>query len=314
MPKRIDGKKIKDIDGFFRMAAMFVGRERVDSCNYMFLDIPTKHMDEWIEKKKQEGFDYYYRDIIIAALVRVFYLRPRLNRFIMNGNFYQRNNIVLSQALHKNLKTGEQETTCKVHLTGKETIAEIKAAWETSAGQAIHGTNATDAFTGGFLGRMPTWALRTMVNMYRWGDKYGWLPRKFIEQESPFHASIWFTDMKSLSMGAHLHHLYNFGTVGLFCCIGKDEVKPYVDPDTKQLRAEKCITLGISEDERFIDGLTFAKVLKMIYRILDNLSCLEIPPDDEDIIQPVNSYQMKKDAAKQAKLDKKAAKKNKKNN
>ena len=310
--RRHDGKKLKDIDGFFRMASMFVGRTRVEATNYMYLDYSTKKMDEYIAAKKLEGLDYTYADIFLACLIRVFYLRPRLNRFIVNGHFYQRHGIVVSMALHKNLKTGEQETTCKCRFTGKETIQEIKEMWHKTIESTLSGDNATDNFTGGALGRMPTWILKIIVGTLRKLDKWGMLSGKFIDNVSPFHCSIFFANMKSVHLGPHLHHLYNFGTCGFMCALGKEEWRAGVNPETGEVFPEQYISMGVSEDERFIDGLTYANVVKTVSRMIDNLSVLERAPEDDEIRHPVNSYQLAKEAKRAAKQEKKDAKRAKK--
>ena len=78
------GKKIKKIRGFERMLALIVAKDRDEATNLFTMEVMAKNMDEYIEKKReQDGIEYSYRDIIIAGLVRVFYLRPRLNRFII---------------------------------------------------------------------------------------------------------------------------------------------------------------------------------------------------------------------------------------
>lgn len=52
--------------------------------------------------------------------------RPRLNRFVMNGRTYARNEIFISLAIKKNLTDDGIETTIKLPFTGKENIFEIK--------------------------------------------------------------------------------------------------------------------------------------------------------------------------------------------
>ena len=283
---RKDGVKIKGVDGFSRMGCQIVGKTRVESTNLYTQLIKTKAMDEFIEEKKKEGIEYTYRDIAIAALVRVFYLRPRFNRFVVAGNFYQRKNIDVAIVMHKNLRTGEKETVVKCRFTGKETLAEIKKQLDETLHTAIYGTNDTDEFVDGILGKVPTWVLRLFMSWLRFADRWGLLSEKFMYDISPFHASMVFGDMKSVHLGPVWHHLYNFGNCGFFATMGKDEYKALVDPKTLEIRAEKVVELGISEDERFVDGLTYSHMIKTINRMMENISVLERAPEDDEIKLP----------------------------
>jgi len=307
---RKDGKKIKGTDGFMRMAALLVGEDRVSSTCYYTHEVLAKKMDDFIARKKaEEGIEYTYRDICIAGLVRVFYLRPQLNRFVYKGTFYQRNFIDVAMAMHKSLKTGEQETTIKCRFTGKETIREVKEKVDKEIIRAVTGDNGTDAFSGGFLGKMPTWVLRFILSIMKVGDRLGLFSDKFMFETSPMHASILFVDLKSIHLAPVWHHLYNFGNCGFTCTMGKEKLVAYADPKTMEISAQKVVELGIGEDERFIDGLTYSHMVRTINRIIDNLEILErVPEDDEVRAGPLNPYQ-KKQAVKLAKrMAKKQAK------
>ena len=134
---------------------------------------------------------------------------------------------------------------------------------------------------------------------------------------SPFHTSCYVTYLKSIKCDAIIHHIYNFGTTGLFVAIGKEKHVPVAD--FEELKVGKVMNLGINMDERFCDGFYFAKSLRMWNDMFHNLEALEKPYEitDEVIIahkQKMAKKQAKidaKQAKKQAKLDKKASKKQK---
>jgi hypothetical protein len=68
--------------------------------------------------------------------------------------------------------------------------------------------------------------LRGGVKILRWMDKHGMLP-KFVIKASPFHTSAFLTNVASLGIDAIFHHLYDFGTTGLFLAMGKKK-KSYI--------------------------------------------------------------------------------------
>ncbi|MDR0462313.1 MAG: hypothetical protein LBG88_03205 [Christensenellaceae bacterium] len=284
--KRKDGLKIKGLNGFLRLGALLVGENRTNVQNYYTQELLARHMDEWIAEKNKHGMEYNYRDIAVATIVRLFYQRPELNRFIVKGNFYQRYFVDFGLVMHKNLRTGEKETVVKCRFTGKETIAEIKQKLDATITNAISGTNATDDIVDSFLGSLPNPLLRLFVWTLRLCDRWGMLSDKFMFEVSPFHSSAMFGDMKSVHLGPVWHHLYNFGNCGFFATMGKEQLKPVVDAKTGQTKSEKVIELGITEDERFIDGLTYSHVMKSFERIISNLSVLETAPEADDAKWP----------------------------
>ena len=280
--RRPDGKKIKGISGFDRILSLIVGKTRNETTNFWTTQMSTLFIDPYIEEKRKEGMELTYRDIIISLLVRVFYLRPRLNRFVVGGNFYQRNFIDVAVTLHKNLRTGDGETAIKCRFTGKETIYEIKKQLDEKIDIAMNATNDTDDFSRR-INWMPTWLLRLFVRCFRGLDRLGLLSDKFLLNTSPFHASIFFADLKSIHLGKIYHHLYNFGNCGFFCTMGKEKQIPIVDEKTGEIKIDKIFELGVSIDERFIDGFYYSGMIKLVNRILENLHCLDRAPHDDEI-------------------------------
>jgi len=314
---RKDGRRIKGINGFTRIAAQMLGNTRVETTNLYTQEVITKPMDEYIAKKsKEDGVEYTYRDIAIATLVRVFYLRPHLNRFVYRGNFYQRNYIDIAIVMHKNLRTGEQETVVKCRFTGKETLREVKQILDTTIIRAMTETVETDEFVNKIGSKLPTWLLRCAMSMMRWADRWGLLSDNFMFTVSPFHTSVLFADMKSVHLGPVWHHMYNFGNCGFMACMGKEKKKAIVDVKTNTIQPTQVLELGISMDERFIDGLTYSHVIKTIERAVANLTVLERAPEEDERKWPWGTPTemkqrekwKKQDARKAAKLAKKVKK------
>lgn len=308
--RRPDGKQIKGIDGITKLTPLLM-RSREGAANYFIFQEAAKYYDNYIAAKKEEGKEYTYRDLSIAMMIRLFRLHPRLNRFITAGRFYQRNWIDVSMMVHKSLRTGESETAIKARFTGDETLDEIKDKLDKTIYKAVFETNATDNTTD-FFGKLPHFLLRTLAGGVRLFDRWGLLSDKFLSESSPFHCSIFFSDLKSIGLDTVHHHLYNFGNCGFFAAMGKEKAVPIVDPETGEIRAEKVFEIGVSMDERFIDGLYYARVVKTIRRIIKNFACLERPPEEREINRLKTDKEIKaekKEKKKQAKLEKKNKKK-----
>ena len=269
---RSDGRKLKNIPPFFRIIPQ-VMRTRSDSQVYYDYDMPIKEMDEYINRKAAEGIKISYMNIVYAALVRLVALRPRLNRFVMNGRTFARNEIYISLAIKKSLSDDGQETTIKLPFNGTENIFEIKEKLDSKINEnkEIIKVNETDALAKA-LSLIPNFLLKMAVSIIMFLDKHGMLP-KFIIKASPFHTSAFLTNVASLGIDAIYHHLYDFGTTGVFLAMGKKK-KSYIYDD-ENFKEEKCISLAFVCDERICDGYYFASSVKMVNRYLKKPELLE---------------------------------------
>ena len=278
---RSDGRKIKNIPPFFKIIPQ-VMRRRSDSQVFYSYEIPIKAMDEYINKKAEEGIKISYMYIIYTAMIRLIGQRPQLNRFVMNGRTYARNEILISLAIKKSLTDEGDETTIKLPFTGCETIFDIKEKLDSviSENKDISTTNETDILATA-LSFIPNFLLKIAVSFIMFLDKHGMLP-KFIINASPFHTSAFLTNVASLGIDAIYHHLYDFGTTGLFLAMGKKK-KDYIYDD-ETIKEEKCISLAFVCDERICDGYYFANSVKMFNRYLKKPELLETPIEKvEDI-------------------------------
>ena len=270
---RSDGRKIKNIPPFFKVIPS-VMLTRNDSQVYFKQDIVLNGMDEYISKKAEEGIKLSYMDIIYATVVRIIAERPSLNRFVMNGRLYARDGIYVSLAIKKSLSDDGQETTLKIKYDGSENIFEIKNKLEETIKQNkdTETSNNTDNMAGA-LSKTPTVVVKFAVNLFRFLDKHGLLPRAVINA-SPFHTSAFLTNVGSLGIDTIYHHLYNFGTTSMFFAMGKKK-KSYIYEDD-EIKKEKCITIAFVGDERICDGYYYASSFRSFIRYLNHPELLEV--------------------------------------
>lgn len=273
---RSDGRKIKTLPAFFKVIPS-VMLERNDSQVLYKQDIPIKYLDEYIDNKAKDGIKIAHMHIIYAAIVRVIAERPRLNRFVMNGTTYARNKIYVSLAIKKNLTDDGVETTTKIEYQGTETIFDIKQKLDAIIEQnkEVEANNETDKLAK-TLGLIPTGLIRVAVKFLKFLDRHGLLPKAIIKA-SPFHTSVFLTNVGSLGIDTIYHHLYNFGTTSMFFSMGKKK-KSFIYED-KEIKEEKCITLAFVGDERICDGFYYANSFKSLFRYLKKPELLETAPD-----------------------------------
>lgn len=271
---RSDGRKLKTVPPFFRVIPC-VMLERNDAQVYFKQDIKLKELDEYIDRKAKEGIKLSYMNIIYAAIVRIIAERPYLNRFAMNGSLYARNQIFVSLAIKKSFADEGQETTIKLPFTGTENIFEIKEKLDKAIEQNkdYSTSNNTDALAKAFS-IVPNGLIRAAFKFIKFLDKHGAVPKAIISA-SPFHTSVFLTNVGSLGIDSIYHHLYNFGTTSLFFAMGKKK-KSYIYDDD-EMHEEKCITIAFVGDKRICDGYYYATSFKQLSKYLKKPELLEQP-------------------------------------
>lgn len=297
---RNDGKKVKGMN-IIDKAEPFFMPQRIDAVNYTAIKIVCDPMDDFIARKRKEGEHYNYMYILMAAVARVLYSKPRLNRFIMRGTVYQRNYISISMDVKKKLVEDGEQMTLKFYFTGKESLPEIKNIVETEINKNldVKAVDSTTKVAGKFC-KLPDFLFRWALGIARWADKHGLLSKKLINA-SPFHTSCFITNLKSIKLGHIFHHLYNFGTTTMFISLGKEKMEPWVE-NNKDLKVKKILTLGFSLDERVADGLYLGQCLRMMQDLLANPELLMTPlPDDGTVPKWLITKPKKKKKTKEKK-------------
>ena len=212
---RPDGKKVKDLDPIQRIMPHIM-TARHDSQNLTSYDCPCEPLDQFIRSQAASGVEYNYMHILIAALVRTIACYPRLNRFIMNGRIFKHNQIQISFVVKKNLSPDAPDAVVKLDLIGLESLPEIRGKIHeaVTANNHIAANNGTDKLAR-LLTMTPNVLIKILVGTIKLLDRHGLLPGAIIKL-SPFHTSAFVTNLKSIKGPAIYHHLYDFGTTGMF--------------------------------------------------------------------------------------------------
>jgi len=274
---RSDGKRIKTIDPITTLMPHIM-TTRNDAMVMSEYEINCKGMDEYIFAKRKEGVHLTYMDIVIPAMVRTIALRPKLNRFVINRRFYKRNDIQIALTVKKALKDTADETTIKMTFKGTETLPEIHEMMDQviKANTKVVAVNDTDKLAK-LLTIVPNFLIKFLVGVLKFMDMQGMLP-KSVFTVSPFHTSVFITNMKSIKMNSVYHHIYNFGTTSIFIAMGKEKYVPVVlDADEEKFGVAKIMKVGIVVDERITDGLYFGNSFREMKHYLDNPFLLDTP-------------------------------------
>ena len=275
--KRYDGRRVRSIDPI-QCIMPYIMKTRTDAMNMFEESFSCEEMDAFIKAKRAEGLRLTYMHLTIAALVRTIAQRPRLNRFVMNGKIYTRPKIWVSFVVHHDLRSEEDGTTIKLCFEGTESLREIAEKIDEAVMKETTKhteNNATDNLAK-LLTSVPGPIIRFAVNTLMWMDRHNIMPKAVIEA-SPFHTTVFVTNLRSLGINHIFHHVYEFGTTGLFAAIGTERRVPEVQGSSVGIG--KQMGFGLVCDERFCDGLYFARSLKMMKKYMSEPELLEAPLD-----------------------------------
>lgn len=301
--KRSDGVKVKNLDPVTKASPFFMPT-RIGAQNLMMLEFRCEAMDEFIARQRKLGNNYTYTHLMLAALVRLYYLRPKLNYFVNHNVIYEHKDISICMVVKKQLNEEAEDVDLKFHFTGRESLPQIKEyvddliAKNTTADSVYSTTKDADA-----LGKLPNWLFRLAMRIVRFMDRHNIFPKSLIEA-SCFHCSCFLTNLKSIKLDAIYHHLYEFGTCSIFVAMGKEKMAPVVEKN-KEIKLGKVMNVGLAMDERIADGFYYGKTLRVWRDILDNPDCLlEEMPDDGSKKMPKKKRKTKAGKAKKSKVKK----------
>ncbi len=271
--RRPDGREDKKIDPIVRVTSMFMP-QRCDAQVMVSEDFDYEPVSAYIKKKRAEGYKVSLMNVIVAAFVKTVCEHPEFNRFIVNKKIYQRNEICVSYAmLKKQVDDTINETTVKVFFDENDTLFTIAKKMNKAIedNREIDVENFTDKLAKFFLAIPLVPGLA--IGLVRLLDRYGLLP-KFIIDASPFHTSMFITNMASIKMPKVYHHIYNFGTTSVFFSMGQHETKVTVDRENNIIK-KTVIPLGVVIDERICSGAEYARGIKCMFKYMANPELME---------------------------------------
>ena len=268
---RPDGTRVKNLPPLVA-AIPYIMPKRYDAWNTITENIDEEVIKEFIRDQRRQGVRLNHMSVIISAYYKASLENPKLNYFVMNRKIYKRNHFCVSFVIMKKLADGSpSETTLKVYLEPEDTVftvnEKIKSA--IAANEKTEQRNSTDHFAR-FMFSVPGLP-RFVVGLAYFLDKHGLLPRKVIDL-SPFHTSLFITNLASIKTSFIHHHRYEFGTTSVFVCMGKP-VPNYMAGDLSR----KMMPLGIVMDERICTGYEYAAFCHDFRRIIGKPEVLTAP-------------------------------------
>ncbi|HUJ25086.1 MAG TPA: hypothetical protein VLW85_03650, partial [Myxococcales bacterium] len=257
----------------------YIMRSRADAQNSFEDTLDIGPAEEWLRSRRAQGKPHLgFLHLLIAALVRTYSQRPRLNRFIAGQRIYARNELVMSLAIKKRLDEDSPETVVKLAFRPTDTVDDVARVIDAAVteNKAAEATNETDRAARLFM-LLPGFVLRCAMWLLRVLDYHGRLPKALI-RASPFHTSAFVTDLGSLRIRPVYHHLYEFGTTSVFVAFGLREEQRVIDEQGRPA-LRRTVGLKVVTDERICDGYYYASAFKYLAGLFRDPAQLERPPE-----------------------------------
>lgn len=273
---RSDGTRVKNLSPIVQ-ALPYVMPKRYDAQNWASDYVDEEILKAFIRAKRREGHRVTHMSVLVAAYYKAALEHPKVNYFVMNRKLYKRNHFCFSFVILKTRADGTpDETTLKVFLEPTDDVFTIshKIQEHIDRNLEITHNNSTDKFANFAFGvpglaRFVFWAAYHL-------DLHGLLPKKIIDL-SPFHTSLFITNLASINTSYIFHHCYEFGTTSVFVCMGK----PVPDPQAPAGVRRRLMPLGVVMDERVATGIEYSRFFASFERYLKNPTVLETRLDGQ---------------------------------
>ena len=277
---RRDGVLLRDLDSLHFITGI-IYPNRCDNEAFISERIDLTAINAFLEKKNAEQPEYRYNlfQIIVTALVKTITLRPKMNRFIVNSNFYQRREVSASFVVKKLFADNGAEALAFLHTKETDTLDTVHDSIYRQVSECR--SEKVDSSTGAmdFLNKLPRWLSKSLVRILMFLDRHGWIPADIVSTD-PYYSSVVLSNLGSIRMKSGYHHLTNWGTCSMICLIGEIKNRPFFfDDGTFEMRP--TVDLGLTIDERLADGYYYAKTMRLLRKLLENPELLELPLNQE---------------------------------
>lgn len=290
LPKRFgdrkDGWLLTKLDPISKIIP-YIMRTRNDAQVFFEDSIDMSKSDLFIRNYRKEYKEVIgYMHIVIASMVRLMAERPKVNRFVIGGKIYARKEIAISLIIKKSMTLEGEEAAIKIIFPPDATLPEIvkKINDVIKTNKIIETENESDILAK-VLSVLPSFIVSSFVRLVSLLDRLGLIP-KSIHKASPFHTSIFITNVGSLGIKPVDHHIYNFGTTSIFLSLGAKRRENVLNDDGS-INKLSMMDLKINVDERICDGFYYASTFKLARKYFSNPELLMEKPScivkDNDI-------------------------------
>lgn len=274
MRDRRDGKRVKNIDGM-HVLMPYLKPNRCDSDVYINYKLDVTELVKYVEKKKKENPDtkLTFFHVFVTAMGKVMYNRPLLNRFVVNKQYYDRNNVSISFVAKGEFTDESKEFMSTIFIEENDTLDTVRQKLTDKVTKVRKSSNNSTDKAVDLVGKLPKFIRDITMGIFLFMDKHDLLPKSLCE-DNIYYSSVLVSNIGSLGCGAIYHNLTDFGTNSILVTIGNIRKEQVVTKEGKKEIRDIC-EFGINLDERIADGFYFIKSIQLLEEIFNNPEKLE---------------------------------------
>lgn len=278
---RRDGKLLK-IGGFEKIWNCLKSK-RSENEVHILKEIDVTELKRYYDRCKKDNEKLTYFHLFATAISKIVYNKPLLNRFVINGKKYVRNDLTLSFVAKTEFTDNANELFTVMKIDDSDNLDSIS---KKIIGDVKKIRNNEGSATDDFMDKLrifPKFIIKIIVMIIKFLDNHDMLPSS-LTRGSIYHSTVLLSNLGSIHCDGIYHNLTNFGTNSIVVTIG--EVKESVRVVDGSVEKRYVCEFGITLDERIADGVYFAKCVNLLEYILNNPSLLEDRVDDKvDIVK-----------------------------
>jgi len=266
---RPDGTRLRKLDPMRRMLPMLMPT-RNEAVVYYEQIVDASALVPFLERwNAGDGPKLTPLHLVVASLGRVLAARPALDRFVAGRRLWQRKIPSVAFAAKKEFNDRAPLKTVKLPVVAGETLGDTATRIRDAVGVSRTRDDRPVDKELSLLGRLPDFVLSPIIRLARRLDRWNMLPGALIKDD-PLFSSVFVANLGSLGLDRAYHHLYEHGTVSLFCVIGTLEPRVLVVDGAAVVRP--TLRLRFSLDERICDGYYAAQSLELLRADLEDPS------------------------------------------
>ena len=267
--RRPDGELVRDLPPT-KGIVPYLMRGRNESAVYFEQQVAVRHADAYIREFNvaHPAAQITIQHMLMWCIAQILEQFPTMNRFVVGGRLYQRKDIWFTYSAKQSLKGKSPLIVIKRRFDPAEPFVDmVRDMQEQLHADRYSGRIGPSDQEAALILKFPGIVRRIILAVGRWGDAFGLLPGSMIEHD-PLYGSVFFANLASIGMDACYHHLYEYGSIGIFGVIGRpvpEPGSPTSGPDRR-----RTMTLRWTFDERCEDGLVAGYALKRCKQMLED--------------------------------------------
>lgn len=278
MKNRRDGKRVKDLDAMHALMP-YIKPNRCDSDVFINQIMDVTELVKYYDKLKAKDKDITYFHMFITLIAKTIYNRPLLNRFIINKNYYDRNEVTIAFTSKINYEDKAKEILKVLTIEENDNLETIKTKTLKAVNEVRNAEESGTNSIMSIVSKLPNFIMSLVVKIVKFMDRHDLLPKSLID-DNLYYSTCIVSNLGSIKSGAIYHNLTDFGTSSILATIG----------EIKEENGKYFCEFGINIDERIADGVYFVKSVKLMQEILNNPESLERNVNDKIEIKTKFKY------------------------